>query len=53
MNGEDYDDAELVAGACPRRMSEVNAANKVQPIPAGSSFFIFSQTNRLKGTGGC
>ncbi|XP_024943014.1 muscle calcium channel subunit alpha-1 isoform X2 [Cephus cinctus] len=34
--------------ARPRRMSEFNMATKKQPIPAGSSFFIFSQTNRFR-----
>ncbi|XP_046597260.1 muscle calcium channel subunit alpha-1 isoform X2 [Neodiprion lecontei] len=34
--------------ARPRRMSEFNMATKKQPIPAGSAFFIFSQTNRFR-----
>ncbi|XP_065166003.1 voltage-dependent calcium channel type D subunit alpha-1 isoform X4 [Atheta coriaria] len=34
--------------ARPRRLSEVNIVNKVHPIPAGSAFFIFSQTNRFR-----
>ncbi|KAK9299972.1 hypothetical protein QLX08_007186 [Tetragonisca angustula] len=34
--------------ARPRRMSEFNMATKRQPIPAGSAFFIFSQTNRIR-----
>ncbi|KAM7341447.1 ca[2+]-channel protein alpha[[1]] subunit D isoform 4-T4 [Cochliomyia hominivorax] len=44
---EDYDD-NGVATARPRRMSEVNTATKIQPIPEGSSFFLFSQTNRFR-----
>lgn len=42
----EYDD-NGVATARPRRMSEVNTATKIQPIPEGSSFFLFSQTNRF------
>ncbi|OAD53497.1 Voltage-dependent calcium channel type D subunit alpha-1 [Eufriesea mexicana] len=34
--------------ARPRRMSEFNMATKKQPIPVGSAFFIFSQTNRFR-----
>lgn len=34
--------------ARPRRMSEYNMANKKEPIPAGSAFFIFSSTNRYR-----
>ncbi|XP_058464839.1 muscle calcium channel subunit alpha-1 isoform X1 [Malaya genurostris] len=34
--------------ARPRRMSELNVANKILPIPPGSSFFILSQTNRVR-----
>ncbi|KNC23831.1 Voltage-dependent calcium channel type D subunit alpha-1 [Lucilia cuprina] len=43
----EYDD-NGVATARPRRMSEVNTATKIQPIPEGSSFFLFSQTNRFR-----
>ncbi|XP_048511904.1 muscle calcium channel subunit alpha-1 isoform X10 [Athalia rosae] len=34
--------------ARPRRMSEFNMATKKQPIPAGSAFYVFSQTNRFR-----
>ncbi|XP_058829322.1 muscle calcium channel subunit alpha-1 isoform X3 [Topomyia yanbarensis] len=34
--------------ARPRRMSELNVANTIVPIPPGSSFFILSQTNRFR-----
>nr|XP_033321554.1 muscle calcium channel subunit alpha-1 isoform X2 [Megalopta genalis] len=34
--------------ARPRRMSEFNMATKMQPIPPGSAFFIFSQNNRFR-----
>ncbi|XP_044741496.1 muscle calcium channel subunit alpha-1 [Chrysoperla carnea] len=39
---------EEIEGARPRRMSEFNTGSTTQPIPAGSSFFIFSQTNRFR-----
>ncbi|XP_028900764.2 muscle calcium channel subunit alpha-1 isoform X2 [Zeugodacus cucurbitae] len=42
------EDDEDVITARPRRMSEVNTATKIQPIPEGSSFFIMSQTNRFR-----
>jgi hypothetical protein len=42
----DEDENEAVS-ALPRRMSEVNAATKIQPIPPATSFFIFSQKNRF------
>lgn len=44
---EDEGAEEGAVSARPRRMSEVNAATKTQPIPAASSFFLFSQTNRF------
>uniref|UniRef100_A0A1Q3G4E2 Voltage-dependent L-type calcium channel subunit alpha n=2 Tax=Culex tarsalis TaxID=7177 RepID=A0A1Q3G4E2_CULTA len=34
--------------ARPRRLSELNVANKIVPIPPASSFFILSQTNRFR-----
>ncbi|KAL7013140.1 hypothetical protein ACKWTF_015214 [Chironomus riparius] len=40
------DDEQVTAR--PRRMSEVNAVNKIIPIPPASSFFVFSQTNRFR-----
>lgn len=44
---EEEEAEEGATSARPRRMSEVNAATKTQPIPAASSFFVFSQTNRF------
>ncbi|XP_011637593.1 voltage-dependent calcium channel type D subunit alpha-1 [Pogonomyrmex barbatus] len=41
------DDGQTVT-ARPRRMSEYNMATKKEPIPAGSAFFIFSNTNRFR-----
>jgi hypothetical protein len=44
--GEDDED-EHPATARPRRMSEMSAKkNSKKPIPKGSSFFIFSHTNK-------
>jgi len=40
-------DEEGMITARPRRMSEVNTATKILPIPPGTSFFLFSQTNRF------
>ena len=39
--------------ARPRRMSEFNITTKIQPIPPGTSFFIFSQNNRLLEINSC
>ncbi|XP_072756807.1 ca[2+]-channel protein alpha[[1]] subunit D isoform X3 [Anoplolepis gracilipes] len=44
---EMQDDGQEVS-ARPRRMSEYNMATKKEPIPAGSAFFIFSSTNRIR-----
>ncbi|KAH8409975.1 hypothetical protein KR009_003411, partial [Drosophila setifemur] len=41
-------DEEGMITARPRRMSEVNTATKILPIPPGTSFFLFSQTNRFR-----
>lgn len=45
MNEEENEEAEV--SALPRRMSEVNAATTIQPIPPATSFFVFSQSNRF------
>ncbi|KAM0735591.1 Voltage-dependent calcium channel type D subunit alpha-1 [Formica fusca] len=44
---EMQDDGQEVS-ARPRRMSEYSVATKKEPIPAGSAFFIFSNTNRFR-----
>lgn len=41
------EDENGIVSARPRRMSEVNVATKILPIPSASSFFVFSQTNRF------
>lgn len=44
----DQDDELAVISARPRRMSEINnPPTQIMPIPPASSFFIFSQNNRL------
>ncbi|XP_012282191.2 muscle calcium channel subunit alpha-1 isoform X1 [Orussus abietinus] len=55
LEGEDEDGSAIhddgmdgEVSARPRRMSEFNMATKKQPIPAGSAFFLFSQTNRFR-----
>ncbi|XP_044016901.1 muscle calcium channel subunit alpha-1 isoform X7 [Aphidius gifuensis] len=46
---EDYDDPlDGEVSARPRRMSEYNTANAKQPIPEGTSLFLFSQNNRFR-----
>ncbi|XP_070150873.1 ca[2+]-channel protein alpha[[1]] subunit D isoform X7 [Polyergus mexicanus] len=45
--GEMQDDGQEVS-ARPRRMSEYSVATKKEPIPVGSAFFIFSNTNRFR-----
>ncbi|KAL1129887.1 hypothetical protein AAG570_012831, partial [Ranatra chinensis] len=44
----DMEDLEDGVTARPRRMSEFNMATKQQPIPAETSFFLFSKTNRFR-----
>lgn len=41
------DDENGETSARPRRMSDVNTATKIIPIPPGSAFFLFGQTNRF------
>ncbi|XP_054168934.1 muscle calcium channel subunit alpha-1-like [Oppia nitens] len=41
-------DGDEYTGARPRRMSELNFATKITPIPKHSSFFIFSHTNKFR-----
>ncbi|XP_076303607.1 ca[2+]-channel protein alpha[[1]] subunit D isoform X4 [Lasioglossum baleicum] len=48
QNGMQDDGTDQGVSARPRRMSEFNMATKMQPIPAGSAFFIFSQNNRFR-----
>ncbi|XP_058807730.1 muscle calcium channel subunit alpha-1 isoform X4 [Phymastichus coffea] len=42
------DDIDNEVTARPRRMSEFNMGTKIVPIPPGTSFFVFSQTNRFR-----
>ncbi|XP_075430990.1 voltage-dependent L-type calcium channel subunit alpha-1D isoform X5 [Ascaphus truei] len=45
---EDEEEPEVPAGPRPRRMSELNMKEKITPIPEGSAFFIFSNTNPFR-----
>ncbi|KAM4720909.1 LOW QUALITY PROTEIN: voltage-dependent L-type calcium channel subunit alpha-1D [Rhinophrynus dorsalis] len=45
---EEDEEPELPAGPRPRRMSELNMKEKITPIPEGSAFFIFSNTNPIR-----
>lgn len=47
LEGLVNEDENGALSARPRRMSEVNAATKIQPIPPATSFFIFAQSNRF------
>ncbi|XP_075219333.1 ca[2+]-channel protein alpha[[1]] subunit D isoform X3 [Lycorma delicatula] len=47
-NQEEEEDFEEGVTARPRRLSEFKMATKKQPIPQQSSFFIFSNTNRIR-----
>jgi len=46
----DEDDEGIVrvrrTSALPRRMSEISLKTTIRPLPQGSAFFIFSNTNR-------
>ncbi|XP_063220472.1 muscle calcium channel subunit alpha-1 isoform X4 [Bacillus rossius redtenbacheri] len=43
------DDVEMdLKSARPRRLSEVSIKKTIQPLPEGSAFFIFSNTNRFR-----
>ncbi|XP_036388954.1 voltage-dependent L-type calcium channel subunit alpha-1D-like [Megalops cyprinoides] len=45
---EDEDEPEIPVGPRPRRLSELNIKEKITPIPEGSAFFIFSNTNPIR-----
>nr|DBA18678.1 TPA: hypothetical protein GDO54_016898 [Pyxicephalus adspersus] len=45
---EEEEEPEVPAGPRPRRMSELNMKEKITPIPEGSAFFIFSNTNPIR-----
>nr|CAD7195708.1 unnamed protein product [Timema douglasi] len=46
---EENEDGNEPKSARPRRLSEISIKNTIQPVPEGSSFFIFSNTNRPLG----
>ncbi|XP_074537926.1 voltage-dependent L-type calcium channel subunit alpha-1D isoform X4 [Halichoeres trimaculatus] len=45
---EDFYTAVDSPGPRPRRISDLTIKEKIQPIPAGSAFFIFSNTNPFR-----
>uniref|UniRef100_A0A671YRK9 Voltage-dependent L-type calcium channel subunit alpha n=1 Tax=Sparus aurata TaxID=8175 RepID=A0A671YRK9_SPAAU len=45
-NNEDR--PEVPSGPRPQRLSELTIKEKIQPIPVGSAFFIFSSTNPIR-----
>ncbi|CAG2055258.1 unnamed protein product, partial [Timema podura] len=45
---EENEDGNEPKSARPRRLSEISIKNTIQPVPEGSSFFIFSNTNRFR-----
>ncbi|XP_053326031.1 voltage-dependent L-type calcium channel subunit alpha-1D [Spea bombifrons] len=45
---DDEEEPEVPSGPRPRRMSELNMKEKITPIPEGSAFFIFSNTNPIR-----
>ncbi|KAM8754230.1 voltage-dependent L-type calcium channel subunit alpha-1D isoform 2-T2 [Acanthopagrus schlegelii] len=45
-NNEDL--PEVPSGPRPQRLSELTIKEKIQPIPVGSAFFIFSSTNPIR-----
>ncbi|XP_066996688.2 muscle calcium channel subunit alpha-1 isoform X2 [Anabrus simplex] len=51
-NQDEIDDEEggleITPSARPRRMSEISIKTTVRPLPPGSAFFIFSNTNSIR-----
>ena len=51
MNKEENENEEIdvdtISGVLPKRLSEMNIVTKIKPIPVDSSFFIFSNKNKL------
>ncbi|XP_054707665.1 muscle calcium channel subunit alpha-1-like [Uloborus diversus] len=45
---DDDDDGASVSTARPRRLSDIHIDTKIKPIPAYTSFFIFSHNNRFR-----
>ncbi|GFS86640.1 voltage-dependent calcium channel type D subunit alpha-1 [Nephila pilipes] len=45
---EDEEEEESVSTARPRRLSNMHMDKKIKPIPAYTSFFIFSHNNRFR-----
>uniref|UniRef100_A0A671YJY0 Voltage-dependent L-type calcium channel subunit alpha n=1 Tax=Sparus aurata TaxID=8175 RepID=A0A671YJY0_SPAAU len=47
-NNNNEDRPEVPSGPRPQRLSELTIKEKIQPIPVGSAFFIFSSTNPIR-----
>ncbi|XP_031422178.1 voltage-dependent L-type calcium channel subunit alpha-1D isoform X4 [Clupea harengus] len=45
---EEVEVPEVPAGPRPQRLTDLNLKEKIQPIPEGSAFFIFSKTNPIR-----
>uniref|UniRef100_A0AAY5E7A2 Voltage-dependent L-type calcium channel subunit alpha n=1 Tax=Electrophorus electricus TaxID=8005 RepID=A0AAY5E7A2_ELEEL len=44
----DEDEPDVPLGPRPQRLSDLSLKEKIQPIPGGSAFFIFSSTNPIR-----
>ncbi|XP_069795822.1 voltage-dependent L-type calcium channel subunit alpha-1D-like isoform X10 [Narcine bancroftii] len=45
---EDEDEPEVPVGPRPQRLADLNLKEKIIPIPEGSAFFLFSNTNPIR-----
>uniref|UniRef100_UPI00398F61F7 voltage-dependent L-type calcium channel subunit alpha-1D n=1 Tax=Pristiophorus japonicus TaxID=55135 RepID=UPI00398F61F7 len=45
---DDDDEPEVPVGPRPQRLADLNLKEKIVPIPEGSAFFIFSNTNPIR-----
>ncbi|XP_059505862.1 voltage-dependent L-type calcium channel subunit alpha-1D-like isoform X3 [Stegostoma tigrinum] len=45
---DDDDEPEIPVGPRPQRLADLNLKEKIVPIPEGSAFFIFSNTNPIR-----
>uniref|UniRef100_A0A8B9LFI2 Voltage-dependent L-type calcium channel subunit alpha n=1 Tax=Astyanax mexicanus TaxID=7994 RepID=A0A8B9LFI2_ASTMX len=48
VSEDDEDEPEVPPGPRPQRLSELTIKEKTPPIPEGSAFFIFSNTNPIR-----
>ncbi|XP_078270773.1 voltage-dependent L-type calcium channel subunit alpha-1D-like isoform X7 [Rhinoraja longicauda] len=45
---DDEDEPEVPVGPRPQRLADLNLKEKIVPIPEGSAFFLFSNTNPIR-----